>query len=347
MQMYRFAHPEYLYALFGLVPVCLAMVLYVVWQNKARKRFGDAFLLNEMAPRIPRARKWFKWFFWMLGYAFLVIALANPQTGSRLEKITREGLDLIFAVDVSKSMLVEDVQPSRLARAHNFVGQSLGKLAGDRVAVVAYAGEAFQLMPLTTDYSAVRLLLKNAHPDMVSSQGTALDAALEIALETFEEHSTTKRVVVIVSDGEDHEENWNPFIQKLNDAAITVFTVGIGTEKGGPIPVSKQYGRVSYKRDAIDEVVISRRVTSTLSEIASKTGGKYFDGNSTRQSVLDLTEALKQYDRDAIEESVMTAYDDHFVPFLAAGFACFLLTFVMADKRSNWMERLGIQKSGQ
>jgi Ca-activated chloride channel family protein len=341
--MYRFAHIEYLQLLWIIPVLILAFVAYRNWQKRARLRWGDAPLLAEMTEGKSTAKPWLKLMYSCFAIAFLAIALANPQVGTRMETVKRQGVDLVFALDVSASMLAEDVAPSRLEKAKYLIAKSLEELGGDRVGIIAYAGKAYPLCPITTDYSAAKLALSSASPDFIPTPGTALEEALDYSLTYFDPESPASKVLVVISDGEDHDENWKEFVPQLNERGIKVLAIGLGTAKGGPIPLKTGSSVVGYKKDENGEVVITRQNDKVLRELALQTNGSYVSGSNTNGTLEALKSTLTGLDKVDIEERVFTDYDDQFQWFLAVAFALLLIELITADRRGKWMERLGLK----
>lgn len=343
--MYRFAHIEYLHLLW-LIPVLVVLfIFYQNWQKRARLRWGDKALLNKMTEGKSNFKPWLKLIYSCFAIAFLAIGLANPQVGTKMETVKRQGVDLVFALDVSASMLAEDMAPSRLEKAKYLISKSLEELGGDRVGIIAYAGKAYPLCPITTDYSAAKLSLASASPDFIPTPGTALDEALDYSLSYFDPESPASKVLVVISDGEDHDENWKEYIGQLNERGIKVLTIGLGTAKGGPIPLKTGGNIVGYKKDENGEVVITRQDDAVLRELAQQTNGNYVLGSNTNATLEALKNTLSGLEKADIEERVFTDYDDQFQWFLAIAFALLLLELATADRRGKWMERIGLKNT--
>lgn len=338
--MYRIENPEYLQLLWLIPALWVLFVAYRLWQKRAQKRWGDARLLAAMTEGRSRTKPVLKMIYTSLAVALLVLALANPQVGSRTETVKREGVDLVFALDVSASMLAEDIAPSRLEKAKFMIAKSLENLGGDRVGIVAYAGKAYPLLPITTDYSAARMSLQSASPDFIPTPGTALDQALEYSLGYFDETSVASKVLVIMSDGEDHEDSWRTIAAQLRERGIIVLTMGFGTAQGGPIPERQGKTLMGYKRDRNNEVVVTRLNEDVLREVARETGGNYVNGAKTNQALAALKETLTGLNKAEIESRVYTDYDDQFQWFLAGAMLFLMLDIFTATRKSNWLTRL-------
>ena len=226
----------------------------------------------------------------------LIIALINPKIGTKIETFQRLGVDIVFAIDVSKSMLAEDISPSRMDKSKQLVGQVINNLGGDRIGIVAYAGKAFPQLPLTTDYSSAKMFLQNMNTDMLSSQGTAIDEAIRLSSTYFDQDESTERILFIVSDGEDHNDLTYDMADLAAKNNITIYSIGVGTEKGSPIPIKKNGIVMSYKKDINGDVVITKLNKTYLENISDKTGGKFIEGSITNNVVQEVIQILENTD---------------------------------------------------
>jgi len=272
-----------------------------------------------------------------------LIALVNPKAGTKLETVKREGVDIVFAVDVSKSMLAEDIAPNRMEKAKRLVSEIINELASDRIGIIAYAAQAYPQLPITTDFGAAKMFLQGMNTDMLSSQGTAISDAIELATTYYNDAAQTNRVLFIVSDGEDHSEGGAVnAVSKATEAGIKIFTIGVGTEKGAPIPIKKKGIVESLKRDAEGEVVITKRNTETLFEIASEGNGIYIDGENTASAVAIIKEQLNQMDKMAFEAKQFSDYKDQFQWFLGLGILMFFLDQIIWEGKTGWISKLNL-----
>jgi len=345
--MYRLEHPEYLHILWLVPLLFVCFLLYRNWQKQAQKRWGAPDMFQQMAQFSSNSKPWLKLFYLNASIVLLAIGLANPQVGTKMETVKRMGVDLVFALDVSKSMLAEDLTPSRLEKAKYLISKSLEELGGDRVGIIAYAGKAYSLLPITTDYTAAKLALSSASPDFIPTPGTALDQALEYSLGYFDKESPASKVLVIMSDGEDHEDNWKEEIDLLNEQGIKVLAIGLGTTQGAPIPEKQGKSITGYKRDEHNEVVITRLNDKIMREIAQRTDGMYVDGSNTNNTLKAITETISGLNQAEIEEQVFTDYEDQFQWFLGAALLLLLLDLLTAERKSKWMARWGLETKGE
>lgn len=339
--MYQLEHPEYFYAL-ALIPLMwLVFFVYRWWQKKAQKQFADSTLLQKLSPKQSYSKSVLKMVFWSLGMAFIIIGLVNPKIGTALKTVKRSGVDVVFALDVSRSMLAEDVAPNRLEKAKWIVGNVIGKLGGDRIGIVVYAGSAYPLLPITTDQNAAKMFLETANPDMVSNQGTAIGEALHLAQKSFDDSQQTNRFLFILSDGEDHEENITTYAQILKKSGIKIITIGLGTENGAPIPINK-IGGVQYKKDNEGNMVITKLQAEVLNEIAKEGNGTYIDGNRSKETVDQIVKILENADKKSFEAKEFSDFKDQFQWFIGLGLLFFVLEFFVLERKTAWLEKLNL-----
>lgn len=326
-----------------LIPVLIILFLLVlVWRKKMQRKFADKGLFAQLSPNTSTFKSVLKLITISLGIACLIIALVNPKFGTKLETVKREGVDVVFAVDVSKSMLAEDIAPSRLEKSKQLVGQMINNLGSDRVGIIAYAGSAFPQLPITTDYSAARMFLQALNTDMVSSQGTAINEAIELAQTYFNDAAQTNRVVVLVSDGEDHEGDIDEIVGEAAKNGIRIVSIGVGTSGGGPIPERNNGVVQRYKRDNDGNTVITRLDEATLEEIASSTDGLYIDGSVTQQAVSQFTEFLQRMDKAEFESKQVADFKDQFQLFLGLALFLLLLDIFLLERKTEWLKKLNL-----
>jgi Ca-activated chloride channel family protein len=322
--VFRFVSTEILFGLL-LVP---ALGAFFWGTRQARKRalaeFGDLVLVQKLSATLSRKARTVKSALMLLAFAFLILALARPQFGTRVETVRSEGQDVIVALDVSRSMLAEDVTPNRLERARLEIMRILQRLDGDRIGFVAFAGNAFVQSPLTVDYGAAALFLNAMNTDLIPMQGTNLGEALNVALDAFEEGTGDHRVLIVVTDGEDHEGEIEGALERARDEGVEIHTVGIGSLDGVPIPAFTASGeRSGFVRDVDGAVVTTRLDEATLERIAEATGGRYFPALGPGANLDLLVEEVTGGEGRELETREVTQFDEQFQIFL--GFALVLL----------------------
>ena len=265
--LYRLEEPIYFY-LFAIMPLIVVVFLLVFWWKKrTQRKFASAGMLQKLAPDISVFKSVLKLLFFIFGISFLILALVNPKIGTKLKTLKREGVDVVFALDVSRSMLAEDIAPNRLEKSKQIISKIIDKLGSDRVGIIIYAGNAYPLLPITTDHGAAKMFLQNASPDLVSSQGTAINEALNLAKTYYNNDEQTNRFLIIISDGEDHQEETKQLAQNISNDGIKVFTIGVGTEKGAPIPLKVNGSLIGYKKYK-GETVLTKRNSNLLKGVA-------------------------------------------------------------------------------
>ncbi|MDX5584541.1 MAG: VWA domain-containing protein [Aureibaculum sp.] len=340
--MYQLEETKYIYYLSIVVGLLLLFVLVAFWKRKKQKSFADYNLLQKLSPETSSFKSILKILVVVLALSSLVIALVNPKMGTKLKTIKREGVDIVFALDVSKSMLAEDIVPNRLEKSKQIISKIIDKLGSDRVGIIIYAGNAYPLLPITTDQAAAKMFLQNADPDMVSSQGTAINEALKLAKTFYDDDEQTNRYLFIVSDGEDHEENVSYVAEEANKEGIKIFTIGVGTPEGGPIPLKRENTLIGYKKDREGEVVITRLNENTLQRIANDGDGKYMFGNNTAKTVDFIDDLLINADKKEFETKQFSDFKDQFQWFIGVGIFLLVLDAFMLNKKTKWIQKMNL-----
>ncbi len=340
--MYQIDAYEYIYLL-GVVPLIWGVFAWVQsWKNRLQSRFVNTELLYELSPNRSKFKPLLKLILLSLAFVLLFFGLMNPKIGTQLETVKREGVDIVFAIDVSKSMLAEDIAPNRIEKSKRLVSAILNQLASDRIGIIAYAAQAVPQLPITTDYGAAKMFLQGLNTDMMSSQGTALDNAIDLAGTFFDDQDQTNRVIFLISDGEDHSEEAAQAAARAAELGIKIFTFGVGTENGAPIPLKQNGVTESYKKDFKGEVVITKRNSEILSAIAEATEGYYQDGNDTQQVLDFVSEQLKAMDKKEFEAKKFVSYKDRFQPILIGALLFLLMDLFLFETKTKWVEKLNL-----
>jgi tetratricopeptide (TPR) repeat protein len=339
--MLRFEHPDLLWFLLALPVLAAGLFALRRRQKRLLAGFASPGLLRELAPDMSAAKRAIKNTLGLVALGFVIVAAANPQVGTRLEEVKREGIDLFVALDVSLSMKAEDIRPNRLEKAKRDVSALLNKLQGDRVGLIVFAGDAFVQFPLTSDYSAADLFISAVDVDAVPTPGTMIASAIELVLKSFPEDLPTEKVLIIVSDGEDTEGDLDAAIKKATSAGVKVFTVGMGTVTGGPIPLYDASGnRVDYKRDRRGSIVISKLEETTLRQLASPTGGSYRRATSGGNEIDEIYEELLSLERVAFDAKQVTGYESMYQYPLALAILFLILDVLLSEKRGTLLRLL-------
>ncbi len=340
--MYQLEETTYLYILI-LLPIILLVFLYnKYWQKITIQKYFDDATFNFLSPELSSTKSYIKTSLTLLIISILVFGLVNPKIGTELKTVKREGVDIVFAIDVSKSMLAEDIAPNRIFKAKRLVSEIFNKLGSDRVGIIAYASTAIPVLPITNDFSSAKMFLESLNTDMLSSQGTSIVEAIELSKGYFDDENQTNRVLCILSDGEDHEYDENEFISTLSDSGIIILSVGLGSTKGAPIPIKENNIVKSYKKDDKGEVVITKLNDELLKKIATQSSGKYIKGDNTSLVVDEIINELKEMDKKEFESKQFVSFKDQFQWFLGAGLLLFLVNSIIFDKKTKWIEKLNL-----
>ncbi|HLT33589.1 MAG TPA: VWA domain-containing protein [Aquaticitalea sp.] len=327
----------------GIIPVIiLVFLLLQFWKYRTQRKFANKAMLKKLSSNTSLFKGILKVIVLSLAIACLALALVNPKIGTKLETVKREGVDIVFAVDVSKSMLAEDVAPNRLEKAKQLVTQIVNNLGSDRVGIIAYAGKAFPQLPITTDYAAAKMFLQSMNTDMLSSQGTAINEAINLAKTYYDDADQTNRVLIIISDGEDHSNVAGRVAEEASEEGIRIFTIGVGTAKGDRIPEKRNGIVLNYKKDNNGETVITRLDEATLKTIADQANGTYINGNRTSVVVNEIKDILNKMDKTEFEAKQFADFKSQFQWFLGAAIFFLFIDIFLLERKTAWLKRLNL-----
>jgi Ca-activated chloride channel family protein len=332
---------KYLYLLFILPIVVLVFLINLYWKRRKQREFGDLELVKKLSPESSVFKPVLKLVLLLLALVGIIFGLVNPKIGTKMETVKREGIDIVFAIDVSKSMLAEDVAPNRLDKSKQVVSQIINQLGSDRIGIVAYAGSAFPVLPITTDYRVAKMFLQSMNTDMVSSVGTSFNEAIKLSSTYFDDKKTSK-LLIMISDGEDHNEGAEEAAEEANKLGIKIITIGIGTEKGGTIPLKRNGIIEGFKRDNNNEVVITKLVPGSLTAIAKATKGGYVNGNNTKEVLEYIKNALNNIQKTEFEATEMADFQSQFQWFLAFAFVLLFLDIFLLERKTSWVNKLNL-----
>ena len=340
--MFELESPIYFY-LFALIPLVVAFFLFnLYWKRKQQAAFADVALFEKLSPEQSTFKSSLKLLITIAAISMVIIALVNPKMGTKMETVKRQGIDIVFAIDISKSMLAQDIAPSRLEKTKQLVSQIINQLGNDRVGIVGYAGSAYPDLPITTDYSIAKMYLQSMNTNMVSSQGTAFNDAIKLSVDYFDIKDTSK-LIILVSDGEDHGDGAEEAIEMAKEKGVRIVTIGVGTEKGALIPLKDSKGNISgYKKDQNGENVITKLYPAVLQNIATQTKSKYIVGGATKEVVEEVKKALDKIEKSEFESQQIADFESQYQWFLAFGFLLLLADIFLLEKKTNWVQRLNL-----
>ncbi|WP_445456504.1 VWA domain-containing protein [Flavobacterium sp. HNIBRBA15423] len=339
---HKLEEPILLYLLLVLPVLVLLFLFQVYWKKKKQKEFGDLELIKKLCPTKSIFKPALKFVTVLLALTGLILALVNPKIGTKIETVKRQGIDIVFALDISKSMLAEDIAPNRLEKSKQLISQIINSLGNDRIGIVGYAGSAYPVLPMTTDYSIAKMYLQNMNTNMVSSQGTALNDAINLATTFFDAQDTSK-LIILVSDGEDHGDGAEEASEIAKEKGIKITTIGVGTVNGGPIPIKGDNGVVAeYKKDNEGEVVITKLNPSTLQNIAQNTKSTYMEGNNTKQVLEQVKSVLDNIEKTEFESQEIAEYQTQYQWFIGVAFFLLLLDIFFLERKTAWLQKLNL-----
>ncbi|MBP4141298.1 VWA domain-containing protein [Flavobacterium sp. P4023] len=333
---------KYLYLLFILPLIVLVFLANLYWKRKKKREFGDLEMVKKLSPESSVFKPVLKLVVFVVALLALIIALVNPKIGTKMETVKREGIDIVFAMDVSKSMLAEDVAPNRLDKSKQIVSQIINQLGSDRIGIVAYAGSAFPVLPITSDYSVAKMFLQSMNTEMVSSQGTSLDDAIRLAITYFDEKSKTSKLLVLISDGEDHSDDAQAAAEEANKAGLKIITISIGTEKGATIPLKSNGVVQGFQKDNNNEVVITKMNRASLEAIAKATKGGYVNGNNTKEVLEYIKATLDKIQKTEFEATEMADFQSQFQWFLGFAFLLLFADVFLLERKTKWVKKLDL-----
>ena len=339
----RFENPQYLYWLL-IIPVLVAIyVLIRLWNKRQFGRFANVKLRGYLVPMFSSARANTKFVIFNLIIALLIIGAANLQSGSKMEKVKREGIDLFLCVDISNSMHAEDIAPNRLERSKQAINKLISKLGGDRIGIIVFAGNAYVQLPITTDYSAAKMFLSTVDTDLIPTQGTEVGRAIELAIKSFGEDEHNK-AIVIISDGEDHENG--DAVKAAQEAAkrgIKIYTIGMGLDEGAPIPLYNKYGKkTGYKKDKDGNIIITKLDDNILRQIAEIGDGLYVRASNSNVGLDKIYEDINKTEKSEIESNVFTDYEDQFQWFVGAAILLLIIEILLSSGKKEWESKFNL-----
>ncbi|MCK4679210.1 MAG: VWA domain-containing protein [Bacteroidales bacterium] len=330
------------YFLYGLILIPFFIILFfslMRWKRKALKRFGTMSVINRLIPDFSKEKSILKFIFLIIAYVFLIIGLANPQIGSKLVKGERKGIDIMIALDVSNSMLAEDIQPNRLEKAKQAISKLIDKLKNDRIGIIVFAGKAYTQLPITSDYAAAKMFLSTIDPTIVPVQGTAISEAIRLATKSFNDENHNK-AIIIITDGEDHEGQAIEETKQAVDVGISVFTIGMGLPDGSPIPLYNGNKRLGYKKDNNGNTVVTKLNESILQQIASEGNGIYVRANNTSAGLRTIFQKINKIEKKEYESRVFSDFESRFQYFIGISIILLIIELLIVERKSKWSGKI-------
>ncbi len=333
--MLRFESPNYLYCLF-IVPVLIGVYIYVKHRHRARMlRFGNTTTLKQLTPDAAWFKVQMKYFLVISAIAFGVLALSRPQIGSKLKEVEKNGVEIMIAVDVSNSMLAEDISPSRLEKTKYAISKLASSLHDDRLGLIVFAGDAFVQLPITSDYVSARNFVEYISPDMVSNQGTSIGKALELASRSFSHQSEKSRAIILISDGEDHDATAISVAAEIAKKGVPIHVVGIGSPDGAPITIGGE-----HIKDEEGNMVVSRLNEAMLQELALSSGGLYVRATNRSVGLEEIVNEIKKMDSAEFSSTMFDEYSEQYQYILAICLLLLLIEFVVLERRNHVVSRM-------
>lgn len=339
--MFRFAQPEYLYLLL-IVPL---LVMLFIWNAIRRKRklqsFGDPELLAQYMPNVSMARPQFKFYIQILALVLLIVALARPQFGVKEQTVKRQGMEVMVALDVSNSMLAQDVAPSRLGRSKQLLSKIIDGMTEDKVGLVVFAGDAYTQLPITCDYVSAKMFLSSISPSLVARQGTAIGSAIDLSIKSFGAESTASRAIILITDGENHEDDAIGAAKLAKEKGIQVFVLGVGKPEGSPIPLE---GSMSFRKDKDGNVVVSKLNEEMCRQIAQAGGGMYLRVDNTNAAQRTLQKELGKLAKSELETRVYSEYNEQYQSFVILALILLVIEFFIFGRRNKRLSKINLYK---
>lgn len=338
--MLRFAHTEYLWGLLLIPAFVLLFIVVSRWKAKAVKSLGDRGVVNQMIPDVSFSRPWLKFILFTVAYGLLIIGAADPQLGSRMEEEKRKSADLMILLDVSNSMLSQDLAPNRLESAKRALAQLIDNLHGDRIGLIVFAGDAYVQMPITTDYSAAKLFLNTINTNMVPTQGTAIGAAIDLGMKSFDFKNGTGKAMIIITDGENHEDDAVAAAKNATDKDVTVHVIGIGSPEGAPIPVIQNGRQIGFHTDSAGKTIVSKLDENMGKEIAAAGNGAYVRATNANSGLGIVMAQIDKIQRKTVDSKSFKDFEDRFQFFLGIAFLLLVIEFFISNRKSQRLSNL-------
>ena len=337
--MFRFENPEYLYLLL-LIPALAFIQLYFSFRKQtAIKRFGNPELMEHLMPDVSAFRPVAKFYLLLFALIVVIFMMATPQFGTKLQTVQRKGIELIIALDVSNSMNATDIEPSRLERAKQAVARLTDQLKNDRIGMVVFAGQAFVQIPITSDYASAKMFLSAVNTNIVPVQGTAIGAAINMSVASFSSQEDINRAIIVITDGENHEDDAIGAAKNAIEKGIQVYTVGMGSQQGAPIPIG---GQGNFLRDKEGNVVVTKLNEDMLRQIAKAGNGDYIPANNIRAGVNQLVERLSELEKSELESKVYTDFEVQYQFLAILALIILMFELLILERKNRFLRKIDL-----
>lgn len=337
--MFRFAEPEYLFLLLIIPVLMIVFIYYRIQKHKNTIKFGDPALLAPLMPNVSKYRPTVKFVMQVVAVTLLVIVLARPQFGTKQEEVKRQGIEVMVALDISNSMMAEDVTPNRLEKAKQVLSKLIDEMTNDKVGMVVFAGDAFTQLPITADYVSAKIFLNSISPKLIARQGTAIGSAIDLCIKSFNSESKASKAIVLITDGENHEDNAVEAAKLAKDQEIVVHVIGMGKPDGAPIPVE---GTMSFRKDRDGNVVVSKLNEAMCNEIASSGAGIYVRADNTNNAYKTISKELDQLSKTELTATTFSNYNEQFQSFAIIALLLLLIDFFVFERINKRFSKLKI-----
>jgi Ca-activated chloride channel family protein len=340
--MLRFAHIELLW---GLAAIPLFIVLFTLvsrWKKKAIGSLGDRKVVYEIIPEVSFSRPWIKFVLFVLAYAFLVVGIADPRIGSKIEEVKQKSADLMILLDVSNSMLSQDIAPNRLENAKRAIAQLIDNLHNDRIGIIVFAGEAYVQLPITTDYSAAKLFLNTISTNMVPTQGTAIGAAIDLGMKSFDFKNGTGKAMIVITDGENHEDDAVAAAKNAADKDVMVNVIGIGSVEGAPIPIYENGKEAGFHTDSLGKPVLSKLNENMGKEVSAAGKGAYVRATNSNSGMNIVMDQISRVQRKTVDSRNFKDFEDRFQFFLGLALVLLMAEFLISNRKSMRLSNVSL-----
>jgi Ca-activated chloride channel family protein len=338
----QFENIYFIYA-FALIPVIL--IIYWItgrWKKKALKSYGEMKVISQLFPDFSKTKQLWKFILLNAAFILVIIGMINPQIGTKLEEVKRNGADIMICLDVSNSMKAEDLSPNRLEKSKLALSKLVDKLEGDRIGIIVFGGEAYVQLPITTDYAAAKLFLESINTEMIPTQGTDIAKAIDLALESFGKDEGKNKAIVIITDGENHDQDALRAAEDAAEKNISIHTIGMGSENGAPIPVYRGGVQDGFRKDKDGNTVITKLNEQVLQEIAGAGNGIYVRATNSDAGLNNVLNALDKLEKKQFDSKMYSDYEDRFQWFIAAALLFLLAETLLSERKSKIYQRLDL-----